>query len=131
MPGGSSSAVLVAETDIHVGVERKLIEVLDVLQRIEGQLVQVEARLGQRLHLRRRVLDAGPRNAMDLPGVRVSLLPQVVPVLIRLNGTFRWIRLTSIGLISRGSAAGSRTPRELRSPRRPDPERSSAACSCP
>ena len=67
-----------AEARVHGPLERQLIEMFDIFERVEGQLLQVQLRICQGLEFRRGVGDAAPGNARLFLAVRVLLLPQIV-----------------------------------------------------
>ena len=63
---------------IHLRIKGQFIKVLDVLQRIKGQLVKVHLRFAQVLNLRWGIFDPRPGNAMYFLEIRVFLFPQLV-----------------------------------------------------
>ena len=70
--------VLLAEVRVLIRVERQLVEMLDIFQRIEGQFGEIHFGAAERFDLRRGILYPGPGYAVPLGIVRILLHPKLV-----------------------------------------------------
>ena len=68
----------VAETRVGMAIERQIVQILDVFERIEGQLVGIQQWLPLGSDFWRWILNSSPGNAVFLSQIRVLFLPRFV-----------------------------------------------------